>query len=91
VESPTPVTKGCRGGSGEGARGGCGGTRRRAVSKAGARGGCGGTHHPAVSGAGAGERYDDDDGRRSDASRTLEELEAALLQFEVSSTFPVRP
>jgi hypothetical protein len=40
VESPTPVTKGRRGGRGAGARGGSGG----------ARGGSGGARHRAVSG-----------------------------------------
>jgi hypothetical protein len=105
VESATPVTKGRRGGSGAGTRGECGGTRRRAVRGAGARDACGGTCLQAVSGVGArtcrrgvseyrgsaGERYGSNDGCRSCASRTLEEEEAGLLQFEVSSTFSVRP
>jgi hypothetical protein len=38
---------------------------------------------------GAGECYSGDDGRRSGASRTREEEETGLLQFEVSSSFPV--
>jgi hypothetical protein len=65
VESPTSVTKGRRGGSEVGARDGCGGTHRRAVSGAGARARrrsaderCGG----------AGEHYGGDDGRRRGAS-----------------------
>jgi hypothetical protein len=40
---------------------------------------------------GADERYGGDDGRHNGASRTLEEEEAGLLQFEISSTFPVGP
>jgi hypothetical protein len=92
VESPTPVTKGRRGGSGVDARGGCGGTRRRAVSEAGARvrrGGAG-EHH-----GGTGECYGGDDGRRSGddgrrngACRTVEEQETGLLLSKVSHTFP---
>jgi hypothetical protein len=87
VESPTPVTKGCRGGKGAGARGGCGGARHREVS--------GGGH---VCHRGAGERRGGvgeccggDNGRRGGASRTLEEEEAGLLQFEVSGSVPRRP
>jgi hypothetical protein len=55
------------------------------------------TRHRAIIGGarkrrgGAGERYGGAGGRHSSAPRTLEEEEAGLLQFEVSSTFPVRP
>jgi hypothetical protein len=66
--------------------------------------GRGGTRHRAVSGegcarhrgagerrGGACERCGGDGGRHIGAFRTLEEEEAGLLQFEVSSAFPMRP
>jgi hypothetical protein len=87
VESPTPVTKGRRGGRGAGARGGRVGACRWAVSGGGRTCGRGADEYR----RGAGESYGGDNGRHGGGSRTLEEEEAGLLHFEVSSSFPRRP
>jgi hypothetical protein len=68
VESPTPVTKGRRGGRGASARDVCGGVRRWAVSR-------GGRAHR----KGVGERSSGGDRRRDGGSRILEEEKAGLL------------
>jgi hypothetical protein len=87
VESPAPVTMGSGGGSGVGARDGHGGACRQTVSeRGGARRGGAGERRGGIC-----EHCGGDDGRHSSAYRTLEEVEAGLLQSEVSSIFPVCP